>query len=103
MKQKKSQDPLTRKILKSEVKSLEERLEKKFATKFHLQELANKINENAKKYRDQILEKLDETMGELGAMREENTIGSYQTSELRKDVDNHEKRISSLEKSQTVA
>lgn len=56
-----------------------------------------KSDENAKRYRDQILTRLDGVMGELQTMREENTIGAYQTSELQKQVDSHEKRIARLE------
>lgn len=72
-------------------------------TKDYLKKELEVVDENARKYRDQILAKLDETMGELGAMREENVIGSHQTSQLRSDVDNHEKRIKHLEKIQPTA
>lgn len=67
-----------------------------------LDALEQKIDEKAKKYRDDVLNKLDEAMGEFGAIREENTIGAYQTSELRKEVDDHEKRIKHIEKIQSV-
>lgn len=50
-----------------------------------------------RKYRDEILTGLDKVMKELETMREENTVGSYQTRELREEVDNHEKRITKLE------
>ena len=59
-----------------------------------------KSDENAEKYKDEILAKMDEVMEELGVMREENTIGSGQTSQLREEVENHEKRIKNLEKFQ---
>ena len=65
--------------------------------------LKKEIDEKAQSYRDQILSKLDETMGELGTMREENIIGSGQTSQLRDNVEDHEKRIKHLEKAQPTA
>jgi hypothetical protein len=68
---------------------LREDLEKKF----------EETNENNRKYKDQILTGLDGVMKELESMREENTIGTHQTRELRKDVDRHEKRIAKLESS----
>lgn len=48
-----------------------------------LDDLKKEIDEKAQGYRDQILIKLDETMGELGVMREENIIGSGQTSQYK--------------------
>lgn len=71
--------------------------------KLSAEEILAKVDENAQKYRDQILTKLDETMGELQTMREENIIGSGQTSQLRDTVENHETRIKHLEKIQTSA
>ena len=61
------------------------------------------MDENAAKYRDEILTKLDGVMGELQAMREENTVGAHQTRELREQVNDHEKRIEHLEKTQQIA
>ncbi|MEK7159913.1 MAG: hypothetical protein AAB702_00330 [Patescibacteria group bacterium] len=58
--------------------------------------LLKELNEKSKKYRDDILTKLDEVVGELQTMREENTIGVHQTRELREEVDDHEKRITKL-------
>jgi len=59
--------------------------------------LLKKINEKSKKYRDEILTKMDAVMKELEAMREENALGTHHTSELWGKVDNHEKRITKLE------
>ncbi len=70
---------------------------------YELGELEQRVDNRAKQYRDQILTKLDGVMGELGAIREDNTIGTYQTSQLREDVDGHEKRIKTLEKVQPLA
>lgn len=97
MKQNKSQIKENDFATKDNVKSLELRIDLKFDS------FAGKINKNAKKYRDQILTKLDKVMGELAAMREENTVGAYHTRELREEVDNHEKRIQKLEQLQQAA
>lgn len=68
--------------------------------KIELNELMQKIDEKAKKYRDEILTKMDGVMGELQTMREENTIGTYQSREVRDQVEDHERRIKRLEKPQ---
>lgn len=84
------------KSLRAELLRLENRMEG-FETRM------DRSDENAKQYKDEILTKLDEVMGELQTMREENTIGAYQNSELQKHVDNHEKRIARLEKAKQTA
>ena len=61
------------------------------------------LREEGKQYRDEVLSKLDDISGQLGNLREENIIGSHQTSQLRQDVDSHEKRIKNLEKIQHVS
>ena len=96
----KQKDKTSNLATKKDLKVLEKSLRKELLM---LEERVEQSDENAKLYRDQILTKLDEVAGELGTMREENTIGSYQTSELRKEVDEHEKRIARLEKTQTSA
>lgn len=88
MKQKnKSEELVTKSFLENKLVELKE-------------EILVKVDDNARNYRDQILTKLDGVMGELQTMREENTVGTYQISELRERVDNHDKRITSLEKIQ---
>ncbi len=69
-------------------------------TKSYLNDVVKGIDEKAQGYRDEILTKMDGVMGELQAMREENSVGTYQTSQLREEVDGHEKRIKTLEKLQ---
>ena len=61
-----------------------------------LDDLKKEIDDRAQTYRDQILSKLDGTMGEFETMRQENIIGSGQTSQLRDNVEDHEKRIKNL-------
>lgn len=86
----------TKKELKQLEKSLREEL-------LRLEGRIEQSDDNAREYRDQILTKLDGVMGELQTMREENTIGAYQISQLREEVDGHEKRIGHLEKSRQTA
>ncbi len=63
-----------------------------------LDELKQKIDEKARSYRDDILNKLDEVMGELETMRDENLVGGFQIKELRENQANHERRIRDIEK-----
>lgn len=101
MKQKnnKSTSLATKSDLKKAEKSLRAEL---LRLEVKMEGMEERIDENAKKYRDQVLGKLDGVMGELETMRQENTIGAYQTSELRKQIDDHEKRLVQLEKTQTA-
>lgn len=55
------------------------------------------LEEQQKDYHNENMNRLDQVMGELAAIREDNTVGTYQTRELRTDVDGHEKRIKRLE------
>lgn len=59
--------------------------------------ILRKMDEKSKKYRDDILKGLDKVMKELEEMREDSSLGAYQTRNLREDVDSHEKRITKLE------
>lgn len=109
--------------LKEELGMFEMRLDKKFATKEDLKgfatkeglsilemrvalkfdDFARRIDENAQKYRDQILNSNDKVVKELETMREENIVGSHQVLRLNKKVGNHGKRISKIEKAQQTA
>lgn len=80
----KTPDYVTKSFLKAQLKTA-------------LNKQTREFDQKSKKYRDEILTGLDEVMGELQTMREENTIGVHQTRELREDVDGHEKRITKLE------
>nr|MBI5455703.1 hypothetical protein [Candidatus Levybacteria bacterium] len=88
-----SSQPVTKTDLENALKRFATKDDlKRFATKIDLDRLRVEIDDNAKKYRDDVLTKLDGVMGELQTMRGENTIGTYQTREIREQVDNHEKR-----------
>lgn len=69
------------------------------AIKFLLENMRIEFREEFRKYRDENMSRFDDVMGQFEIIREDNTIGVHQTSELRKDVDNHEKRIRKLEQS----
>lgn len=56
------------------------------------------LKEDFNEYRNENMNRLDEVMAELQSIREDNTIGTYQIRELRENVDDHEKRITKLEK-----
>lgn len=62
-----------------------------------LQHAFEKYDEKNRTYRDEILTSLDHIMKEFETIREDNTLGAYQTRELREQVDEHEKRISKIE------
>lgn len=66
--------------------------------RFILNELVQKIEENARGYRNEILSKLDGIGADLETMREENIIGNLQMKELRTKDANHERRIRDIEK-----
>ena len=59
------------------------------ATKADIKDLKEEITT----FRDDVMTGIDGVMKELETMREENTLGAYQTRNLREDVDGHEKRI----------
>lgn len=65
--------------------------------------LEERVEGNAKQYRDEILTKLDGVMGELKTIREETSIGAHQVFDLQEQVDGHEKRIIRLEELQPAA
>lgn len=58
------------------------------------------MDEDNKGYRDEVMNKLDNIVGQLENLRIDNEIGANQTYEIRKQLENHEKRIESLEQTQ---
>ncbi|MBI2420714.1 MAG: hypothetical protein HYV38_01370 [Candidatus Levybacteria bacterium] len=68
-----------------------------YVTKQDLKGLEKSLDKKFRKFHDDVMNMLDKIMKELEAMREESTIGAYQTRELREEVDEHEKRITKLE------
>ena len=68
-----------------------------YVTKKDLKDALGEYDSKAKSYRDQILTVLDKVMKELEEMREDSSLGVYQTRQLREEIDDHEKRIAKLE------
>lgn len=94
-----------KKELKKELHEFEKKIDQKLTvlevrTDIKLDNLERRIDDNAKKYRDQILVSNDKLAKQLEEMRDENAIGFNQ---LNRELQNHEKRIKKLEQIQTTA
>ncbi len=88
--------PATKKditLLGNELKVLESTL--RADIKLNRGEILVQVDENAQRYRDQILTSNDKLAKTLETIREELEIGSFQ---VRKQINNHEERIKNLEK-----
>lgn len=90
MKQKNSSSNLvTKEFLKDELIGLVTRVDIK------LDRLESRIDKNARNYRDQILTSNDKLAQQLETMREELGLENLQ---IKREVENHEKRTTRLEK-----
>lgn len=69
----------------------------KHPTHTDLADTEARIDENARQYRDQILNKMDGIVGELAQIREDRLFDEHDKVGLQEKVDNHEKRIGKLE------
>lgn len=99
---------ITKDFLKKELGNFEKRLDQKLTvlevgTEIKLDSLERRIDDNARKYRDQILNSNDKIAKEFEQMREDRIIGDGQNIRLKKQVDNHEKRIKKIEQIQQPA
>lgn len=81
--------------LKKELGKVEKTLRKEL---LQLEGRMENLEENSRKYRDDITSRLDDVMRQLGILNQENIVGAQQTRELRHQVDTHEIRIVKLEK-----
>ena len=63
---------------------------------------ANKTDEKARQYRDQILSVIDPIAKEISDTREERAVTAYQREQDREVIDDHEERIGVLEQKVTV-
>ena len=79
---------------KTDLRNIEKSLRSEM---LHVEQRGESLEDKMKQYKDEIITKIDGVMGELEAMREDSMIGTHQISELREEVDNHEKRINLLE------
>lgn len=82
------------KIIKAEIRRLKD--ENKL-TNSRIRGLENKLEDEAALIREQNLEFKDEILGEIKAMREELTIALGQYTRHEETLEEHAKRISSLE------
>lgn len=89
-----SSDLVTKVFLKGELTTLETRVDIK------LERMEKRIDDNAQKYRDQVLTSNDKLAKHLKTMREENTIGFNQ---LNNKLQDHEKRIQRIERTQQTS
>ncbi len=69
-------------------------------TAIKLAELELRIDDKAQRYRNEVLTRFDEWAGELENARQDRTLSTKHILELRDGIDNHEKRIVKLEKTQ---
>ena len=58
----------------------------------------NKVDERFRKYRDEIMTKMDQIVGVLAQMREDREFDKYDKRKVEEQLDNHEKRIGKLER-----
>ena len=93
----KSSQQITKTDLESALKKYATKEDLKLELKFSADEILEKVDENARTYRDQILTSNDKLAKTLETIREDLEIGSFQT---RERVEDHEKRIKNLEKVQ---
>lgn len=101
----KSKDLVTKEFFKKELKRELVKEFRAFELKVDLKfdGLKIEIDDKAREYRDQVLTELSEVMGELKIIRDENTAGTHQISELQDSMVNHEGRIKKIElTSQTI-
>ena len=97
-----SSNLVTKVFLKDELKNLETSLHLKITSleikvDTKLEEVEKRIDNNAQRYRDQILVSNDKLVKQLESMMDENTIGF---SQLNRQLQNHEKRIKKIEQIQ---
>ncbi len=103
----KSSEPVTRAVLKEELAKFSTK-EELLATKKELKaeialvrldmkDMEERLDDKNRKYKDEILTKIDSFAGKTAVLEEENAVGANQIRELDVKVDDHEKRITSLE------
>ena len=64
------------------------------------EEIVGEIDEKNAKYKDEVMTKLDDISGQLEDLQQDKVLSIHQTSQLREEVEDHEKRIKHLEKAQ---
>ena len=86
---------------KDDLKQAINNLDEKFATKDDLNDMADLVIGRLEKYMDQtkneMMTHIDHISKGIDDMRTENTVGTHQIREIRIQVDDHDKRITTLE------
>lgn len=108
-KSKKPNDVITKNFLRKEFQQFGKLFNKKLSgfekalgikSGIKFDSFARGIDENARKYRDQILNSNDKLAKELEEIREDKIIGSSQMTSLKDQVDSHEKKSKRIERIQ---
>jgi len=69
-----------------------------YSMKFDLKDTEIRLDEKARQYRDEILTKMDQIVGELAQIREDRLFEKHEKREFQEQIGDHEKRIKKLEK-----
>jgi hypothetical protein len=80
------------KNLKSETQALETRID----IKNDRRDL--RLEDKFRQYRDDVLTKMDQVMGQLETIRDEQVLANHHAEEMLQKINNHEGRITRLEK-----
>lgn len=91
---------VTRGILREVLKEELSNYPTKIQLEIKLDNLEKRIDDKARGYRDEILTKMDQILGELAQIREDNHFRDRDIRELKKTDRDHEKRIKKIEKRQ---
>ncbi len=91
------QTPVTQAFLRETLKKEFSNYPTKVDMKIEMDQLEMRVDNRAKMYRDQILTKMDQIIGELAQMREEREFERFDKKTLEKKVASHEERITKLE------
>jgi len=94
-----TKEELKKLATKEELKRLEERLrlEIRFSSGITEEKIKEEFNKKLTETESRILEAIDDFAKEIEASREERTIVAYQTERDRKMLEDHDRRIKSLE------
>ncbi len=116
MKQKVIDDaPVTRSVLRKEIQRELKKALSNYPTKAEFREELSRrptiiqvemmledtkldIDEKARQYRDEILTRMDQIVGELAQIREDRLFERHEKKELQGHIDDHEGRIKELER-----
>ena len=87
----KRKNPLSANATRGDLLTLENKLESK------LNGLEQRLDGKFQQYKDEVMTKLDDISGQLEDLQQDKTLSIHQSSQLREEVEDHEKRITLLE------